>query len=220
MKASFEMDVGRNKGVSEVMPSQLDQLQQQMASLSDRMTTRQMNLEFALDDLRETLIDECDRIRQAIQPAAAEVPPQRDPVAPDLTEAVRALEVAVSERDRIIAALRASSSWRITRPLRLMHRVVRSPRRTARDIAVFAVRWALTKPALRQPGLMVAARLPTIVKARLKRAVTGAPSFSSATLGTFTLQIEPPASITIDELSPSARVVYNQLKRAIAKDDQ
>lgn len=129
-------------------------------------------------------------------------------------------------RAQEIAALRSSTSWRITAPLRAVKQVSRTIltatgiKLKAKLLLQHAALYVNRRPALRQKALSLLGRYPRL-KARLQRVV------SPVLHGTGTPTPAPvsgpmPAKVNHDlaALSPRARQIYADLKSALAKRQQ
>ncbi len=129
-------------------------------------------------------------------------------------------------RAQEIAALRSSTSWRITAPLRAVKQVSRTIltatgiKLKAKLLLQHAALYVNRRPALRQKALSLLGRYPRL-KARLQRVV------SPVLHGTGTPTPAPvsgpmPAKVNHDlaALSPRARQIYADLKSALARRQQ
>jgi len=130
----------------------------------------------------------------------------------DSTRAIAAAQAVRSELESVYA----SSSWRITAPLRGSRRAVAqflsAPRRVIRGPLVGAIRFALGRPAVKRPIMRVLSHFPSLLL-RLQRFAVRAGQASQ--MGAFGDRQRTASHLANGSLSPKSARVLDELVTAI-----
>jgi SAM-dependent methyltransferase len=157
-------------------------------------------------------------VKQAIESAirdAGQVRVANERVA-QLEARAQKAEAALQQHVARLDAIYASTSWRVTAPLRCVSLAVQAVRRnpvkgSVKQALRHAARYVNRRPWLARPALRVLSRFPQL-KLRLARAVSGLELHSTQT----TIAIPSDAA----HLTPYARQIYANLRSAVARREK
>jgi FkbM family methyltransferase len=196
--------------------AELAQTQQQLAARDAELAQTQQQLAARDAELAQT--------QQQLAARDAELAQTQQQLAARDTELIQTQQ-QVSAAESRIAALLASTSWRLTAPVRAMaaaaHRMNSAPARPVMRLKIWlkphmvrAAAYVASRPALKSKVLRALRRFPRL-HARLVHAIRPG-SAISATAG----RTEQAASLLVEHLTKSARRVYQDLLDALAANSK
>ncbi|AXF85216.1 hypothetical protein DTO96_100942 [Ephemeroptericola cinctiostellae] len=99
-----------------------------------------------------------------------------------------------------------SHSWQFTKPLRFLSRLTQSPKHSTKQLIQKTGTWLLSKPSTRTLGLKIYKALPNRTQNTIKNLIKGNAIDHNAEIN-----INPAKLMSINDLSPDAKVIYKKL---------